>query len=354
MFSIREVRGHQWWFSKVAPALAVSYCAALVYRVSAADTARAILLIAFVGLCAGSYGHIVNDIFDIEIDRRAGKQNRMAGFARWQRFLFCAVTLVMGFAPAALLSCSRTSLALLAVEYLLPTLYSVPPFRLKESGTLGVLCDAMGAHLVPSLYVISLLAHHAADPALLRTRTGVAFLCTVAAWALCLGLIGIIIHEYQDRANDLQSGIRTFATGLLFSRLRRLLSQFYAVEICAFVGLAVTLLTAAPLVAASAILFALTLVVKVARHWIFYRRTHEEATMIQWWQLTHPYYEFYFPLAAALQCAWLHPGLAPLPLLQVALFAPTLYAQLPELQALPGAAFQLFRASIQRCTHMQR
>jgi glycogen(starch) synthase len=61
--SLRAVgRADHWWCLKVAPPIAISYCSALIYHVSAWATARFVLLIAFVGVCAGSYGHLVNHV----------------------------------------------------------------------------------------------------------------------------------------------------------------------------------------------------------------------------------------------------------------------------------------------------
>jgi hypothetical protein len=57
-----------------------------------------------------------------------------------------------------------------------------------------------------------------------------------------------------------------------------------------------------------------------------------DSVAIQWWQLSHPFYEAYLPLAAAIQCAFLHPWLLTFPLVQLALFAQTFLRQLPELQ----------------------
>ena len=214
MPSLRELgRTENWWDSKIPPVLAFCYASVLLYDVPPAAAARCIGLIVFVGLCAGSYGHLINDLFDIEADRQAGKENSLSRLASWQRYAACAVTLVLGFAPAALFHYSRLSLGLLAVEYLLPTVYSTPPFRLKERGAAGVLCDTMGAHVVPCLYTISVLAsagtaHSSAGP------WWWLFPACGAIWSLCLGIKGIIIHEYQDRADDMQAGVSTLATGL--------------------------------------------------------------------------------------------------------------------------------------------
>ncbi len=342
MPSIRELgRVDHWWYSKVAPALAVAYSASLLYRLGPLATARSILLIAFVGLCAGSYGHVINDVFDIEVDRLAGKRNHMANFRPWQRFLICGLLIGAGFGPSILISHSSTTLVLLGLEYLLPTIYSVPPLRLKEFGALGVLCDSLGAHLVPCLYVLSVVTHEAGDPALTHSRSAVAFVWLVAAWALCLGLIAIVIHEFEDRENDLRSGIRTFATGLSFAQVRWPVTVLYAAELCAFAGIAILLIRPAPLVAVFAVVYALTLAIKVVRHWNYFRRYEEDRRTIQWWQFSHPFYEFYFPLAAALQCAWRHPALTPFPVLQLTFFAHTFREQLPDLRALPVIATEL-------------
>jgi 4-hydroxybenzoate polyprenyltransferase len=325
-------RVDNWWYSKVAPAIAISYCAALLYQVPAWPTARSIFLIAFVGLCAGSYGHIINDVFDIEVDRNAGKRNHMARFKPWQRFLLCAVTLGLGFAPALFVSYSATSLLLLAVEFLLPTIYSIPPIRLKGRGALGLVCDSLGAHMVPCLYVLSVLAHVAGNPALVHTARATAFVWLTAIWALTLGLIGILIHEFEDRENDLRSGIRTFATDVEFRTVRVPMAMFYVIELGAFAAMATLLFPVAPAIAMAAAVFVLVVIITLNAHWPHYRRYDRDSTAIQWWQLSHPFYEGYLPIAAAIQCALLHPWLAIFPLLHFAVFTSTIQKQASGLE----------------------
>jgi 4-hydroxybenzoate polyprenyltransferase len=323
-------RVDNWWYSKVAPALALGFCAALLYRVDAWPTAQSVLLIAFVFLCAGSYGHIVNDVFDIEVDRNAGKRNHMAALAPWQRFALCALTLGLGFAPALFISYSRTSLLLLAIEFSLPTIYSVPPLRLKGRGALGLLCDSLGAHMVPCLYAISVLAHKA-DASLVHTRRSMIFVACTAACALFLGLNGILIHEFEDRDNDIRSGIRTFATGTEFARVRVAMTLFFVIELIAFAGVLTALFPAAPVVVIAAALFLVGTAIRISAQWHHYRHYEHDATAIQWWQLSHSFYEAYLPVAAAMQCAWIHPELALFPALQIGAFARTFRQQAAEL-----------------------
>jgi 4-hydroxybenzoate polyprenyltransferase len=104
--SISSVRAvgcvDHWWCLTVAPPFVIPYCSARIYHVPAWATAGSVLLIAFVGVCAGSYGQLVNDVFDVEVDRRAGKQNHTAGFAPWKQFLIYALALGLGFKPTVL------------------------------------------------------------------------------------------------------------------------------------------------------------------------------------------------------------------------------------------------------------
>ena len=343
MSSLYELgRADNWWDSKIPPVLALCYATALIYDVPLAASVRSLALIVFVGLCAGSYGHIVNDAFDIEADRKSGKPNRMAGFAPWQRFAFCALALGLGFAPAIFFPYSGMSLALLAVEYLLPSVYSIPPLRLKERGALGVLCDSMGAHAVPCLYAISVMANEAAKPAGRFAWLAPALAATGFVWALCLGVKGIIIHEFQDRAGDLQAGVSTLATGLDFQAVRLLVNRVYAVELCGFLGVALALFPVAPLLPVVAAAYAATVWVKVARHWDFFVYGRSPNATIQWWQFSHPFYEFYFPLFLAVELAWRHPWLAFLPVVQVLAFRNNFRRRFGELRAFVRQEFDDF------------
>ena len=333
MPSVRVLgRVDNWWYSKVAPAIAISYCAALLYQVPAWEMARSILLIAFVGLCAGSYGHLINDVYDIEVDRNAGKRNHMALFEPWQRFVLCALPFGLGFAPALFVSYSQTSLLLLVVEFLLPTIYSIPPIRLKGRGALGLICDSLGAHLVPCLYVISVLAHVAGTPTVVHSTRSTAFVVCTAFWALSLGLIGILIHEFEDRDNDIRSGIRTFATDVEFHSVRAPMAVFYVIELFGFAGMVTILFPVAPAIAIALGLFVLLIAIKLIAHWPHYRHYEQDSTAIQWWQLSHPFYEAYLPVAAAIQCAILYPWLAVFPILQFGVFASTFRQQSAELE----------------------
>ena len=188
---------------------------------------------------------------------------------------------------------------------------------------------------MPCLYTISVLAsagtaHSSAGPWWwLLPACG-------ATWSLCLGLKGIIIHEFQDRVGDMQAGVSTLATGLDRSRIRILVNRVYAAELVAFLALLVSLIRLSPLLAAGAALYVALIRTKVAHHWNYYIHERGEDAAIEWWRFSHPFYECYLPLILALQCSWRSPSLAPLPVVQVLLFQGTLRRRGRELSRFAG------------------
>lgn len=125
----------------------------------------------------------------------------------------------------------------------IPVVYSVPPFRFKERGILGVITDACQAHLVPTLFVVEVFK------SLTLTTPAYAPLFTLAVgiWALMLGLRGILVHQLWDRDQDVAARVRTFVIQAGTERTRQRVTRFvFPVELLALVALALFVLSAAP------------------------------------------------------------------------------------------------------------
>jgi hypothetical protein len=138
----------------------------------------------------------------------------------------------------------------------------------------------------------------------------------------------------EDRANDLRSGIRTFATERPFSQIRAPTTLLYLGELLAFTALCFVLRNVAPLVGIAAALYVVLLGLKIWNRWQHYRNFAAESTVTEWWLSSHTYYEAYFPLAAGLQCALLHPQLTIFAPLHLAVFVPAFRAQLHDLHGI--------------------
>ena len=161
------------------------------------------LLLAIVA--AAIYASVINDVTDLAGDLEAGKRNGLAGRSRSMIAALVALTVGAGFLFAWLWRDDARLLGCYAATWLAFSLYSLPPFRLKERGAAGVLCDAAGEQLFPALAAVFLACRGAQRPA-----SG-AWIASVAVWALAVGLRGIVWHQLTDVDNDRAAGFRTFA-----------------------------------------------------------------------------------------------------------------------------------------------
>ncbi len=328
----RLIRSQEWWLYKIAPLLTIAYAETLLLQLppttATLTTLTALLSIASVA----AYGYLLNDICDIETDQKANKPNAAANLQPWQRLLLCLLFLGIGFAAPLLTHLGTIPLALLAANYLLPTLYSVPPLRLKERGIWGILSDAAGAHLVPTLFVAAPLLSHTPDP----PRNALLFTGVAAAHAFFVGLRGILLHQLWDRANDLNAGITTFVTQRPPETVQRWINRLvFPVELLLLSGVALLLCQSTPaLTAFFAVYLLLTAVnIKTAPH-PFTPSPPKNQNIIP-----HDLYEVWLPLALAITLAVQNPQFLIFVALTALLFYPSIKVRTTELFQVIKAGF---------------
>lgn len=204
-FLTDSIRAGEWWEYKLVPILAVYYATALTLHVPVRSIglgAVTLLLSVFPG---AAYVSVINDITDRAEDAAAGKPNRMAGRSPLVMATLTAIPVAAGIAFSFLWRHDALLLAFYLAAWTVFSLYSLPPFRFKTRGILGVLCDASGAHLFPTLVAV-VLAYRAA-----HRPVSAAWLVAVAVWAFGYGLRGILWHQLTDRDHDRSAAVRTFA-----------------------------------------------------------------------------------------------------------------------------------------------
>ncbi len=236
MMSVRAIwkvtRCNDWWGCKMSPLLAVGYGTALL---GGAPLPRALpcMLLLLGGLVAGGvYASAINDLSDIREDAASGKENRISRVAPRYRLLIPLGALTVGVVLAFyLLSVDVLTAILYALPCLSFTLYSLEPFRLKRRGFWGVLADASGAHIFPTLSMV------AGTSAWCGMPIHWTWFCLAGLWSAGFGLRGILWHQFQDRACDLKVGIRTFATGRAPERMGPLSLVITVIELGAFAGM---------------------------------------------------------------------------------------------------------------------
>jgi len=292
----RMIRAEQWWAYKLAPMYTVFYATAYLQSTSIVTIwPAAITLLLAIAPCA-AYVSLINDVTDREDDRRAGKTNRMADRPLLQIALLLAAPLFI----AAIFSMTwRDDVPLVAVylsAWVAFSLYSIPPFRLKSRGVLGVFADACGSHVFPSL-TAALLALRAAG------KPDPVWIATLAVWALGCGVRGILWHQLYDFDADRKAAVQTFV--VRHSRLAavRLARAAFFVESLALAGLLWQTRSAWPAVFLS--IYAVYVSLK-ARLWgmtIVIAEPRDRYTI-----LGLEYYTALFPLGILLACALRSPG----------------------------------------------
>jgi glycosyltransferase involved in cell wall biosynthesis len=226
----------QWWKPKASSLLNILY---LVMYLGTLSFSRSLFLfvpsvVTIAGI--GSFGHFINDWFDIEADRKAGKNNRFASLSLRQKTLLVFVALTLAFLPWGFLPFDWISMVLLGVEFLLLLGYAVPPVRIKARIYLAVITDAAYAYAIPAV-----LAAHTFFLATSKAYDRV-LIATLFIWQLFLGTRHFLNHLALDRINDLISQTRTLATARGNRWLHRMIrTVILPLELLSFGAFLVTL-----------------------------------------------------------------------------------------------------------------
>lgn len=256
-------RAGDWWLYHLLPLLAPAYAAIAAFRVPAALAYPALARLLVAIACVAGYAHVLNDLADAEQDARAGRAGPRHRWPRSRRLALGALLLAGGLAVWVGSGLSPWLVALLAVIAALQPVYALRPVRLKERGAWGLLADALHTYALPTLFCIALFADR------VDASVWAPFPLAATAWALCVGLRGILYHQRLDEANDRRAGVRTFVTERGSAHAGRLARRaVFPAELLALALLALSLVRVAPaVVLALAGYGALMLALRAAGWW---------------------------------------------------------------------------------------
>jgi 4-hydroxybenzoate polyprenyltransferase len=193
----RVIRASEWWEYKIAPVLAAFYGKLLLAGTPVSAHWRDALTLVLALVAEAVYVSVLNDLTDREIDGAAGKTPR--GDSTVVPLVLLATSVGIGACVAWLWRGNPLLVAAYAAGWIAFTLYSLPPFRFKHRGLLGVVCDASGAHLFPTLTAI-----------LLVSDRDTVWLLATAAWSFASGIRGILWHQLRDADADVLANVQTF------------------------------------------------------------------------------------------------------------------------------------------------
>jgi len=240
-------RAADWWNHKVPVILTFAYWVLLgeesrpVIGVGQAWWSVVAFLAAVVGVAG--LGHVINDIFDAEQDRRAGRSRPAAGLRPQARRQAVAALLALALAPWLYLPSDKGVWALLGLEVALLVAYSSPPVRAKERGALALVFDASYAYIIPILLTLATFVALPVGPTPQLARVATA----AALWSLAVGMRGIAFHQLDDLESDRAAGVDTWATRAGRDHALRRIAPAAIAEPLLFCGLVLTLADRLPL-----------------------------------------------------------------------------------------------------------
>jgi len=154
-----------------------------------------------------TYGYLVNDLADKELDRLHGKANTFENDSKVKAsaivLLFLLISMIFGarFAREPYFPQLWVCWAFIA------TFYSVKPIRLKERGKTGLLCVVIAQRLLPALTIFAGFGYFAwMDVSVL------------SAYIFFRGLSSDLNHQLEDYHRDASTGTRTYTVDAGFRK----------------------------------------------------------------------------------------------------------------------------------------
>ncbi|MCZ2393089.1 MAG: UbiA family prenyltransferase [Chitinophagales bacterium] len=314
------VRANQWWGFKAAPILGFTYFYIYFFNHSYLDTALIVLMSAITVVGIAGFGYIINDYYDIEADKKAGKKNPFDGKSHLFILNVFIVLQIFAWSPWLYLKSYPFIWGILLFQIFLFLIYAHPATRLKEKSIWGPICDSLYGHAVP--IIIACLTYQQYLDKIPYSKFF--FFATLFAWQFFKGLRNIFLHQLEDYENDILAGIKTLTTTKGKDHIYiRTLRIILPLEILSFV---VFLLSISNLFTSMWLFFALFIIIYILGHGLFrdikwHPKIYSSNTYIYF---INNFYEIYLPYFFILWCIIKSPVFIVLFILHVFLFPSTI------------------------------
>lgn len=212
-------RFNSWW-KKLSGFLCLLYLEMTLKIDFTANIENLALII--IGLVLGAIlTSFINDYYDLDIDKRAGKVTFFMG----KKPVFIRLTLLLGIAACFVYLWTIRSYPWAVFFYILALicvfLYSSFLFRFKEKPGLDLLFDGLGTQFFPALFCLFLFG------------SNISVLIWGCFWLFFAnGARSLLIHQNKDREKDEKVGLKTF---VLVTKNKDLMWIFLGLEILCFV-----------------------------------------------------------------------------------------------------------------------
>lgn len=222
----KKLRIQLWWNHIVPPIIATIYY--VVWKSDVFIPSFWLYLLLFIISLTGfaAFGYFLNDISDIETDRLAGKHNSAATLNSTVRIFICGGLILIGSIPWIWLPNALATTGLLILLIISLVIYSFRPFRLKEHGFPGLICDIHYGHILPVFITLNTFG------ILCGIKWSDGFLSGLVLYILLFakGFRNILCHQAEDEHGDVASGTTTFTTLYGIQKTARFINITLAIE----------------------------------------------------------------------------------------------------------------------------
>jgi len=303
-------RAIDWWEPKIVPLLVVGYMTVNHYHENIIAHFIWLLFLILAIALGAIFVSILNDYTDLTFDLASKKSNRLESFSPFKRKVLLGLSFLINIIFCFFFIDDILSLCLYLSAHMAFILYSIPPFRLKNRGLLGVLADASGAHLFVSLFIVTSMTQQ------MNKELDVFWLSLIGFWSLLYGLRGILWHQFWDRENDLSINHPTFATSRQVASIKPAETLITIMEVATLFILLITLGHWLPFLALAFYAIILLGYKKLNQQVIFVLVPNDKP----WHIFLSDYYQILLPFSLILSCSFDNPICLTLILFHVVFF----------------------------------
>ncbi len=313
------IRVSEWWEYKFTPIIGTVFATAVLLNPPLILLLQYLLVLIISLVPGAAYVSILNDLTDIEDDKKAGKSNNFINNSIFKGYILLGICLLLGLIVCSFLD--KYSLIFYLSAWIIFTLYSLPPIRLKNRGFLGVIADASGANMFPQLFAVALLTEW------MNKQIDYTWLSIISIWSLFWGIRVIIWHQLKDRTNDFKSGVKTFVQKVRLQTVINLCRRFtFPIEITFFIGI---------LVYTNNFLSLFFIIFYAFGEWLRYKLWKTEVSIInasnEYRLVMDEYYNVFFPISFILLMVIISPLMLILLLIYLILFPARIYQTVTEM-----------------------
>lgn len=206
----------KWWVYKIAGGLLTAVLVTFEFGIIINSIYWTNILLLFAAfICLAIFGHLLNDLSDVDSDSKVGKSNLVQSIGKGRSVFIMICSLICAFVLVAFIK-QPLLLLLSALHVALNVSYSLRPIRLKERGFLAVLATGFYERTLPYILISVMLLH------LPHVKEGSKVILLVyLLWSYTWEVRNFINGQVSDRNDDEKTGLTTLALKFSLATLRR-------------------------------------------------------------------------------------------------------------------------------------